>query len=211
MASDSIWPPSAGLSTPTVPRAHSILSLASSIKISAPAQQVFRVILDTSTYPSWCTFVPRVAINSQPREEDPSSQTLHLGTTFTFYAVMDPSKPHKEAATNLVVTDISTPENQSAYISKETLENDASFTANLNSVYRVSWAGDGRLFPMVLKSERFHEIIITKDNECEVRTWEVMGGVLARAVRWLYQDTLDDRFNDWNANLKNFCEKTAMK
>ena len=122
---------------------------------------------------------------------------------------MDPSKPHKEAPTNLVVTDVSTPEKQSNYISRETLESDGSFTPNLNIVYRVSWGGDGRLFSMVLKSERFHEIIITKENECEVRTWEVMGGLLARTVSWLYKDTLKERFEDWNADLKKFCENGA--
>ncbi|KAF1975031.1 hypothetical protein BU23DRAFT_86520 [Bimuria novae-zelandiae CBS 107.79] len=210
MASESTWPPSSGLSTRTVSRSDAILTLAASITISAPAEQVFATILDTSTYPSWCTFVPRVGIKSQPSGVDSSSQILHLGTSFTFYAVMDSSKPNKEAATNLHIMDISTPEKQSEYIPKDVLESDRTYTADLGRVYRVAWGGHEGFFTGVLRFERFHEIIVTGQNECEVRNWEIMGGILAHAVKWLYKDTLQKKFEDWNRELKAFCEKDKM-
>lgn len=207
MASETAWPPSSGLSTPTVSRADAILTLASSITISAPADQVFNVLLDTTTYPSWCTFIPRVVVNSQPPGIDPSSLVLHLGTEFTFYAIMDASKPHKDNATHLRILDMSTPERHSQRITKETLENDQSYASDLNKVYRVSWGCDGKFTSMEPRVERIHEIVVIGKNECEVRNWEVMSGVLARAVKWLYKDNLQGKFEEWNKDLKTFCEK----
>ena len=207
MASQTAWPPSSGLSTPTVSRAEAILALASSITISAPAEEVFGILTDTSTYPSWCTFVPRVVINSQPSGIEPSSQILHLGTEFTFHAVMDASKPHKANATHLRVLDMSTPDKPSQRISKETLEDDPSYTSDLSRVYRVSWGCDGKLASMAPRTERIHEIIVIGDKECEVRNWEIMSGVLAKAVKWLYKDTLQGKFDGWTRELKDFCEK----
>ena len=60
-----------------------------------------------------------------------------------------------------------------------------------------------------LRTERFHEIILRGEQECEVRTWEVMGGVLARTVKWLYQDTLDKKFKLWCEDLKKVSEQKA--
>ncbi|KAH8694327.1 hypothetical protein GQ44DRAFT_719469 [Phaeosphaeriaceae sp. PMI808] len=88
---------------------------------------------------------------------------------------MDDSKWHKKTATHLRVTDISTPEKPSSYIPQDTLDSDASYTANLTKVFRISWKNDGGFF---LRTERFHEIIATTQDSCEVRTWELMGGIL---------------------------------
>ena len=61
---------------------------------------------------------------------------------------------------------------------------------------------------MGLKTERFHEIIVLGDEECEVRTWECMGGVLAKTVKWMYGKTLEGKFADWVRDLKQYSEKT---
>lgn len=62
-----------------------------------------------------------------------------------------------------------------------------------------------------LRGERFHEIIVTGENQCEVRTWECMGGVLARAVKWMYASTLQQRFKEWCEDLKRASEELATK
>lgn len=57
-----------------------------------------------------------------------------------------------------------------------------------------------------LKSERFHEVIVLGQEECEVRTWECLGGVLARTVKWFYGETLMEKFGLWVSDLRDFCE-----
>ena len=122
---------------------------------------------------------------------------------------MSPSSPKKLTDTPLRVTDVSTPERQSEYIPEEVRREDGSYTEDLGAVYRVSWKGDGGFFARGLQTERFTEVIVRSEGECEVRTWEVMGGVLARTVKWMYKDTLSKRFEEWCADLKSEGEKRA--
>lgn len=124
-----------------------------------------------------------------------------------FYVIMDAAKPEKTTQTGLMVTDISTPQNPSDYVDTETRENDGTYTADLSSVYRVSWKAHGGFASKGLRSERFHEIIVKGDNECEVRTWEVMGGLLAYTVKWMFQKTLDEKFKLWCEDLKKYSEE----
>ena len=58
-----------------------------------------------------------------------------------------------------------------------------------------------------LRSERFHEVIVLGQEECEVRTWECLGGVLARTVKWFYGGTLMEKFGLWVKDLKECCER----
>ena len=205
------WPPpqgsTSGLSTPTVPRKDVILPLASSTRISAPASTVFANILDTSTYLQWSSFVPKVSIHSQPSSVDRASKILHKDTLFTFHVILDQKKPDKESPTKLRITDISTPDEQSDYVPRDVLEDPQSgYESNLGKVYRVAWKGEGGYQARGLRTERFHEVIVLGENECEVRTWELMGGLIARTVKWMYGKTLQERFGDWCRELKWFCE-----
>lgn len=140
-AQDVSWPPSNGLRTVNVSRQEVVLTSSGSTRINAPAALVFATLLNVGEYGKWNTWVPKVTIEAQPCENLDVSQAnkLHLGTNFTFLVIMDSSKPDKETPTQLKVTDISTPDNQSGYISKEALEREASFTADLSKVYRVAW------------------------------------------------------------------------
>lgn len=130
---------------------------------------------------------------------------MHSNCIMTFDVVMNSKKPAGITETNLLVTDISTPEQPTGYVSEELLQ-DPSFTADQSKVYRVSWATHGGFVARGLRSERFHEVIATSDTECEVRTWEVMGGVLAYTVKWLYHSTLQDKFALWTSDLKKRAE-----
>lgn len=84
---------------------------------------------------------------------------------------------------------------------------DPSFTADLGKVYRVSWTGDGGPLALGMKLERFHEVIVTGEAECEIRSWEIMSGVLARVVKMMYGGTLKEKVGLWCEDLKGYCEK----
>ncbi|KAJ8112640.1 hypothetical protein OPT61_g5036 [Boeremia exigua] len=218
MAEDA-WPPKEGVSTPTVPVHESVFAVTSSTRINAPASFVFRILLDTSTYPQWCTLVPKVVVSEQcpaaaqrPDDRaDSKSAVLRLGTKFTFFAVMG-SPGSRQTPTHLVVSDLSTPSEPSSYIPSSTLEASSVYTPDLSKVYRVAWKGDKvDFFAKGLNTERFHEVIVRDQEQCEVRTWEVMGGVLAHTVKWLYRKTLDKKFNDWCTELQVFAEKNWVE
>jgi len=200
------WPPPEGLSTVIVPRGDAILTNIGTATVAAPAPFVFAIVRATADYPTWNTFVPRVTIHSQPKDVPADSTTLEAGTSMTFHAVMDAAKPDKTHATQLRVTDVSTPALPSYYVPCTALDQDGSYTTFLNCVYRISWASEGGLVARGLKTERFHEVIVVDGVNCVVRTWENHGGVLARTVRWLYQETLRVKFQEWCDDLKKYAE-----
>lgn len=166
------WPPSKGLSTPTVPRSSAVFQLPASIRVNAPASRVFDHLLNVAEWPKWNTFVPSVKILEQPDKSGDQSR-LRNGTVFIEYVVMDSSKPDKTTETGLVISDLSTPQHPSEYIDAKTREEDPSYTADLTKVYRIAWKSQGGFVARGLRTERFHEIIVLGENECEVRTWEV--------------------------------------
>lgn len=199
------WPPAAGLTTPNVPLRDAVLTTSASARINAPAALVFETVRDVTNYGEWNNFCPKVTIHSQP-DDLPASAKLHTGTLFTLHVVMDSNKPTKETQIQLRVTDISTPSDTSSYIPTSVLEGDETYTTDLSKVYRISWKAEGGFVTRGLRTERFHEIIVLGENECEVRTWENQGGLLARSVRWLYKQTLMEKFQLWCDDLKKYCE-----
>ena len=206
-SSTAEWPPKSGLSTPTVPASRAVFSVSHSLTINAPAALVFDLICDSSSYPSWNSWISRVTILSQPEGEPSDSTRLVKGTSFVYHVVMDESKPDAVTDTQLRVSDVSTPDNQSDFIDEETRESNGSYTSDLSKIYRISWNGEGTFLSRGLQTERFHELIILSEGSCEVRTWEVMGGVLARAVKWWYQKTLNEKFGTWCKCLKKISEE----
>jgi hypothetical protein len=208
------WPPKEGLSTPTVSAENRVFAIAGSAQINAPASFIFNILLKTTTYPEWCTFVPKVVVDAQPAAQavngdktNDASAVLQMGTKFTFFAVMG-APGSKQTPTHLIVSDISTPSDPSSYIPSATLEGSSLYTADLANVFRVAWKGDKiDFFAKGLNTERFHEIIARGPEQCEVRTWEVMGGMLAYTVKWLYKKTLDKKFDEWCTELKRYGEK----
>ena len=125
---------------------------------------------------------------------------------------MDSAKPTSYTPTDLRVTDISTPDRPSSYITNDLMDSDCGFSSDLSKVYRIAWTTEGGFVARGLKTERFHEIIVLGDEQCEVRTWECQGGILARTVKWIYQKTLKEKFADWCEDLrreteKQFCDK----
>ena len=73
---------------------------------------------------------------------------------------------------------------------EEILETDGSYEPDLGRVWRISRTIEGTFATMGLRQERFSEIIGLSDGECEYRTWECQGGILARTVKWFCEKTL---------------------
>ncbi|KAL2042187.1 hypothetical protein N7G274_005375 [Stereocaulon virgatum] len=205
------WPPANGLTTQRVPRLNVILPIHASTTVAAPASLVWSTLRDLSDFPTWNTFCPSATIHSQPKDAAESeANLLHLDTSFTFNVIMDASKPSKITPTQLRVTDFSTPDAQSGYIPADVLKVDGTYEADLGKVYRIAWSTEGGFVARGLRSERFHEIIVLGENQCEVRTWECQGGVLARAVKYYYKDTLMKKFAEWCEDLKRESERRAQ-
>ncbi|KAJ5725861.1 uncharacterized protein N7483_007218 [Penicillium malachiteum] len=181
--------------TPSFKAADAILQAGSSAFIAAPAQKVWETVIDTSTWPEWNSFVPRVTVYSQPDSDanDTLSPILQLGTKMTFHARMDPTstKPQKSTDTGLIVTVFSPP------------------NAETGATGRIVWAFDPdaatTYSPSLLAVERQHEVRQVEGGT-ELRNWENMVGWLAYVVRWMYKKQLDVNFEMWSVELKKFLE-----
>lgn len=207
------WPPAIGLTTKIVPRKEAILQLSHATTVQAPASLVLDTVLRVENYAQWNTWVPSAKVLTQPLSSDPNDDPndfslMRIGSTMAFDVVMDPKKPQSINYTPLKVVDICTPSAPTSYLTPQLLE-DPTFTADLSKVYRVSWTGHGGMYSYgpVMKLERFHEIIVLGDDECEVRTWELMNGVLTRVVKFMYEATLKEKLGIWCADLKKQSEQ----
>lgn len=215
MASDKPWPPAEGLTTKNVPREKAIAVVSYSTVVRAPAPLVFDTVLRVADYSAWNTWIPTARITAQPPSSsgnhDPNDLgRMRVGSEMEFEVVMDANKPDNITITKLKVADISTPDAPSSYLSPELLE-DPTFTADLSKVYRVSWTDNGGMYGFAPKLERFHEVIVLNENECEVRSWEIMTGMTARMVKLLMAETLKEKFTLWCEDLKKYCEKKSAE
>jgi hypothetical protein len=207
MSETAAWPPSNGVTSKIVPRDSAVFGISYSTVVRAPAPLVFDTILRAADYPAWNTWVPRAEILTQPSttEDQNAHDRMSIGCTMRFTVVMNPDKPNDVTLTPLKVVDICTPSSPTSYLTPELLE-DPTFTADLSKVYRVSWTGNGGMYAFGMKLERFHEVVVTGENECEVRTWEIMSGILSRVVKLMYEDTLKGKVGLWCEDLKKYCE-----
>ena len=194
-------------STPNIAGSDAVLYVASSIFTYAPCQTVWETLIDTSTWPSWNTFCPRVTVRDQPQPPTaPGDQTaptlspvLQQGTKMTFHVHMD-SASHQEQDVHLVVTEFQPP------------------NATMRKPGRIAWGVDstasGTLPQFLLRAERVHEVAEVEREEAdgtrkagtEVRNWEVEAGWVAYAVRWKYGELLQGVFETWVRDLKGYVE-----
>ncbi|KAJ5970713.1 Cyclase/dehydrase [Penicillium vulpinum] len=207
--------------TPNIPVDKAILHIGSSAFINAPSQEVWAALTDTSTWPSWNTFVPRVTIRSQPTP-DPSPSTsapdptptpapestststpqststelspiLQKGTKFTLHVRMDSTSTKPQPATDVhaIVIECGAPNTE------------------IGKGGYIVWVADseapGAFSPSLLKAERVHEFTAVEGGTV-VRNWEAQSGWLAYAVRWMYGVKLQGFFEMWVADLKKFVE-----
>lgn len=199
--------------TPNIPTTSAVLRIQSSILIDAPIQDVWNALTDTSTYPKWNRFVPRVTVRKQPEEDSNNDDAvLRNGTKFTFHVNMYPEKsdsPQPDASglqdTFLQVIEIETPTTTTT-----------TKTGSAGKRGRIVWASDpdaGGLVSSLLTAERVHEVSEVEDENgkmvTEVRNWESQVGYLAYAVKWMFEGRLRGNFGAWEEGLKGFVESEA--
>jgi len=183
-------------STPTIPATNATLHIGSSTTTTAPSTQIWAALTNTSTWPDWNSFVPRVTIRSQPDQNSTLSPILQTGTKVTFHVRMDPTSTKPQAATDvsLVITECVAPDTQTGIPG------------------RIVWVADydapGAMPRSLLTAERVHEV---RDVEggTEVRNWECQVGWLAYMVKWMYGAKLQRNFELWMEDLKKFVEDTS--
>lgn len=202
----STWPPKEGLTTPSISRKDAIITTSASIRVSAPASKAFEAIILVSEYPKWnLSFCPEAKIISQPNEHSADQERLYKGTKTRFMFNIGDGKPATGA--ECTVMDISTPDAQSDYIPKEELEKDAGYHSDLGTVYRLCWVQSGT----GLSSERFHEIVVVSENECEVRTWACYKGMVARTIKWSGNSRkLEEKMEAYLQDVKKYAEEKAI-
>jgi len=149
------------------------------------------------------------------------SVRLQIKTKMIFYVRMKPMSPSDYTETNMVVTDVSRPDDP--LLEKGTTALTRSKTHNLerSGMYRVVWATDsegaslfnvggilrGSKMPKyLLQGERVHEIEPTGEESCIYRTWECQKGHAAKAVKKKYGEYLQKMFEVWASGLRDFCE-----
>ncbi|KJK62681.1 Ligand-binding SRPBCC domain of an uncharacterized subfamily of protein [Aspergillus parasiticus SU-1] len=198
----------ASKSTPSISASDAVLHIESATSIAAPCQDVWDVLIDTSTWPSWNTFVPRVTIREHPGSDSQStpdnlSPKLQLGTKMTFHVHMDSSSA-SEQDVGLVVTEFEPP------------------SANPPKPGRIVWASDltakGSMPAFLLTAERVHEVeevdVQGADGQMkrvtEVRNWEAQVGYLVYVVRWMFGAQLKKNFEAWVEDLKQYVEGKKM-
>ncbi|KAL2865829.1 SRPBCC domain-containing protein [Aspergillus lucknowensis] len=202
--------------TPNIPSASAIFCAQSSTVIDAPIDQVWITLTDTSTWPSWNKFVPRVTIREQPDTSDNDSPTLKLGSRITFHVNMYPNSGPGDASetqpnnakprdTFLRIIECEAP-------SSSTLSGTETGTRNGKKA-RIVWASDasadGYIMSTLLTAERVHElreVEVEGKTMTEVRNWESQVGYLAYVVRWMFDGRLKENFKIWESGLKRFAE-----
>jgi len=176
-------------STPSLNGSDAIYYAHSSAATTAPAEKTWQTLIDTSTWPSWNSFCPRVTIRHQPGQDELSS-TLQNGTQMTLHVHMDRNSP-AETDVHLVVTQFEPPDSAT------------------NKTGRIAWSSDytasGTLPRFLLQAERVHEIKpVDEGRGSEVRNWEVQVGYAAYAVRWMYGRVVQEAFERWVEDLGRY-------
>ncbi|CAI7577579.1 unnamed protein product [Penicillium glandicola] len=166
-------PTNATRATPNLTAEKSVLKIGSSTFISAPSEEVWAALTDTSTWPSWNTFVPRVTIRSQPTPNpspstsapDPTpaeptstsapqstntnttlSPILQKGTKLTFHVRMDTTstKPKPASDVYLLISEYRAPNTETGEVGR--------------IVWVIDTEAPGAFSPSLLTAEREHEI-----------------------------------------------------
>ncbi|KAL4921786.1 hypothetical protein BDW62DRAFT_173374 [Aspergillus aurantiobrunneus] len=207
--------------TPNIPSSSAVLAIQSSILIDAPIQDVWSALTDTSTYPKWNRFVPRVTIREQPGSNNADDTALKAETRFTFHVNMYPEaadKPQPELSslrdTFLEIIEFEPPTTSTTDTEADVeADSGALSTGKTKRKGRIVWASDpaaNGALSSLLTAERVHEVseVIDENGKqmTEVRNWESQVGYLAYVVKWMFGGRLRGNFAHWQAGLKGYME-----
>lgn len=149
------------------------------------------------------------------------SVRLQIKTKVTFYVRMKPYSPSEYTETNMVVTDVSRPDDPLLESGTTALTRSKTHNLERSGMYRVVWGTDSEgasLFKVsgifsgskmpkyLLQGERVHEIEPTGPESCIYRTWECQKGKMAKTVKNKHGDYLQKMFEAWAGGLRDFCE-----
>lgn len=161
------------------------------VRIDATPDVILDRLLDTSKYPEWNNFVPRVTLPYTTRNAKRPEDTGRLkeGTLFTEHVDMyGHGKPSGLVKMKLLMTTM------------EELEDEG------KKIYKVVWLG--KVYPdWALRSERVHLVACNDDGSCNYVVWETFSGPLALLVRLFVGGALVKRFGQWNQELKEYAEQ----
>ncbi|KAJ3209354.1 hypothetical protein HDU82_000946 [Entophlyctis luteolus] len=174
----------------------------STVRINAPAAVAFKFLINPSTWPAWNSFVPRAQIISK----EPSGAEIAVGTRMVFHVNLSGEAGGRLTTSPELVLEICEPSSQPT----------ATATASCNNsrVWRVVWTSNFNLPSFIIATPigRIQELEESDDGRsCVYRTWEPQTGIVARVMHWIMPHTLEDRFQQWAADLKRVAEKEAFQ
>ncbi|KAL3463054.1 hypothetical protein BJX64DRAFT_258140 [Aspergillus heterothallicus] len=203
--------------TPNIPTASAILRIQSSIIINASIDEVWTALTNTSTWPLWNKFVPRVSIREQPEAANNDSAILNPESRFTFHVNMYPdAETPADSATARQLGDVNLRDTYLKIIEYEAPAPAfaSTETSSQERKARIVWASDGAadgyIMSSLLTAERVHELIEVRGEDgnvqTEVRNWESQVGYLAYVVKWMFEGRLKGNFAIWESGLKGYVE-----
>lgn len=165
-----------------------VLVITSAITISCPASHAYKVMRDTSTWPSWNSFCPQADV-AAPKSQSAQPEILVKGSVMTLHVRMTPGN--------------SAPRLQKEEVT-EVSDHDAS------GVLSISWGARGmpKFMLRTLRVNEFHPVIAGDTETCDYRTWITMSGPVAYTIRAMFSGVLQSRFDDWSQDLKRYAEQT---
>ncbi|KIV82010.1 hypothetical protein PV11_04151 [Exophiala sideris] len=144
------------------------------------------------------------------------SVRIQVGTKMTFYVKMKLPHFQETRMLNIVVSEVSRPDDPLDEPEPGTLARANTHTSSKSGVYRLVWAmanayNPPRSFPkFLLQAQRVHEIrpIVQGDGKevCEYWDWECQRGMLAKKVKKDYSGYIQERMKEWGERLGQFCE-----
>lgn len=186
------------LPTPSYPTG-GVFSVLAQTTIAASPVNVLLALLDTSSYPKWNTFIPRVTISA-----DPSSMTFR-----TEVSKRIPSRSAGGATLLAVGTEVifdvhmKGPDNPSRASAEQVTVVEELKDGRRG--YRVAWKMMG-WGDRMLRAERVNEIVEAADGHTTYRTWETFAGPMAYVVKIATGKDLVARFQDWATDLTKYVE-----
>ncbi|KAL8667127.1 MAG: hypothetical protein Q9168_007346 [Polycauliona sp. 1 TL-2023] len=151
--------------------------------VKATPTAVLDSLVDTTKYPAWNNFVPKVDL--------PSSSHGRLAANVLFTEHVDmfgQGKPSGLVKMTLLMTTLQEKDEH-----------------NGSKSFEVVWLG--KAYPSwALRSERVHKISCDEEGVTTYDVWETFSGPLAVLVRLFVGGTLVKRFKQWNEELRDYTE-----
>lgn len=202
--------------SPSIPSGGSF-SIFNKVRIRAPADAVYRALIDISRWEDWNSFVPDVTVD-QPAAAQKDTSLLEEGMQITLNCRMNnDSKVTKSQELVVQVGPLKTHASKTAGSGEATRAGEGTTTTTTttpptgddpseNPRTVVRWVARGYM-SYAVKAEHVNLIDDMGDGTTTYSHWETFGGPLALAVRAVVGSSLQQHFTDWAERLKAHVEK----